>query len=68
MCTLWIDGINGVAHHIAQNVDFAIVAAAAGLGVAQLAIWFLVRWAPGDIPRLDTHEQALARCEPFVRP
>src|SRR5215467_7247047 len=28
MCTLWIDGINGVAHHIAQNVDFAIVAAA----------------------------------------
>ena len=25
---------------------------AAGLGVAQLAIWFLVRWAPGDIPRL----------------
>jgi predicted dithiol-disulfide oxidoreductase (DUF899 family) len=28
MCTAWIDGINGVAHHIAQNVDFAIVAAA----------------------------------------
>jgi predicted dithiol-disulfide oxidoreductase (DUF899 family) len=28
MCTLWIDGYNGVAHHIAQNVDFAIVAAA----------------------------------------
>ena len=28
MCTLWIDGNNGVAHHIAQNVDFAIVAAA----------------------------------------
>ena len=24
MCTAWIDGINGVAHHIAQNVDFAI--------------------------------------------
>jgi len=29
MCTLWIDGYNSVAHHIAQNVDFAIVAAAA---------------------------------------
>src|SRR5919109_1334105 len=28
MCTAWIDGINGVAHHIAQRVDFAIVAAA----------------------------------------
>jgi predicted dithiol-disulfide oxidoreductase (DUF899 family) len=28
MCTMWIDGLNGVAHHIAQNVDFAIVAAA----------------------------------------
>ena len=28
MCTAWIDGMNGVAHHVAQNVDFAIVAAA----------------------------------------
>jgi predicted dithiol-disulfide oxidoreductase (DUF899 family) len=28
MCTAWIDGYNGIAHHIAQNVDFAIVAAA----------------------------------------
>src|SRR4051794_8708171 len=28
MCTLWIDGWNGVAHHLAQNVDFAIAAAA----------------------------------------
>src|SRR6266545_3939365 len=28
MCTAWIDGINGVAHHVAQNVDLAIVAAA----------------------------------------
>ena len=28
MCTLWVDGYNGVAHHIAQRVDFAIVAAA----------------------------------------
>lgn len=28
MCTLWIDGFNGVAHHLAQNVDVAIVAAA----------------------------------------
>jgi predicted dithiol-disulfide oxidoreductase (DUF899 family) len=28
MCTAWIDGVNGVAHHLSQNVDFAIVAAA----------------------------------------
>jgi len=28
MCTLWIDGFNGVAHYIAQNADLAIVAAA----------------------------------------
>jgi predicted dithiol-disulfide oxidoreductase (DUF899 family) len=28
MCTAWIDAYNGVAHHLAQNVDLAIVAAA----------------------------------------
>ncbi|GAA1266317.1 DUF899 domain-containing protein [Kitasatospora nipponensis] len=28
MCTLWIDGFNGVAHHLARNADFAVVAAA----------------------------------------
>jgi predicted dithiol-disulfide oxidoreductase (DUF899 family) len=28
MCTAWIDGENGVAHHLAQNIDFAVVAAA----------------------------------------
>jgi predicted dithiol-disulfide oxidoreductase (DUF899 family) len=28
MCTMWIDGFNGVAHHLAQNIDFVIVAAA----------------------------------------
>src|SRR5689334_22406111 len=28
MCTAWIDGCNGIAHHLAQNIDFAIVAAA----------------------------------------
>ena len=28
MCTLWIDGFNGVAHHVAQNVNLAIAAAA----------------------------------------
>jgi predicted dithiol-disulfide oxidoreductase (DUF899 family) len=28
MCTQWVDGLNGVAHHLARNVDFAIAAAA----------------------------------------
>jgi predicted dithiol-disulfide oxidoreductase (DUF899 family) len=28
MCTMWIDGFNGLAHHIRQNVDLVIVAAA----------------------------------------
>lgn len=31
MCTMWIDGFNGVASHLAQNVDF-VIAAAAGPG------------------------------------
>jgi predicted dithiol-disulfide oxidoreductase (DUF899 family) len=28
MCTAWVDSWNGVAHHLAQNIDVAIVAAA----------------------------------------
>src|SRR4029077_5756673 len=28
MCTCWIDGFNGVAPHLAQNLDLAIAAAA----------------------------------------
>ena len=28
MCTAWIDSLNGIAHHLAQNIDVAIVAAA----------------------------------------
>ncbi|GHI07138.1 hypothetical protein Scel_54590 [Streptomyces cellostaticus] len=28
MCTLWIDGFNGVARHLAQNADLVIAAAA----------------------------------------
>lgn len=28
MCTMWIDGFNGVAHHLAQNLDFVVAAAA----------------------------------------
>ena len=28
MCTSWLDGLNGVAHHLAQSIDLAVVAAA----------------------------------------
>jgi predicted dithiol-disulfide oxidoreductase (DUF899 family) len=28
MCTMWVDGFNGIAHHVAQNADLVIVAAA----------------------------------------
>lgn len=28
MCTAWLDAADGVAHHLAQNLDFAVVAAA----------------------------------------
>ncbi len=28
MCTAWLDSANGVAHHLAQTLDFAVVAAA----------------------------------------
>jgi predicted dithiol-disulfide oxidoreductase (DUF899 family) len=28
MCTMWIDGFNGIARHLAPNFDFAIAAAA----------------------------------------
>ena len=28
MCTSWIDSFNGVAHHLVQNIDLAVVAAA----------------------------------------
>jgi predicted dithiol-disulfide oxidoreductase (DUF899 family) len=28
MCTMWVDGYNGVAPHLNQNINFAIVAAA----------------------------------------
>ena len=27
MCTMWVDGFKGVAHHLARNIDFAIAAA-----------------------------------------
>src|SRR5688572_3775041 len=37
MCTAWIDGLNGVAHHLAQNIDLAVVAAADPARLRELA-------------------------------
>ncbi|MEY9944769.1 DUF899 family protein [Kitasatospora sp. GAS1066B] len=28
MCTMWLDGFNGIAHHLTRNADFVVVAAA----------------------------------------
>ena len=36
MCTLWVDGFNGVAHHLRQRVNFAVIAQA---GIADLRKW-----------------------------
>ncbi len=36
MCTLWIDGFNGVAHHLRQRVNFAIIAE---VGIGDLRRW-----------------------------
>jgi putative ABC transport system permease protein len=43
-----------------ESALISIVAAAVGLSVAQAAIRFLVRWAPGDIPRLPEASLDLA--------
>jgi len=37
MCTMWIDGYNGVARHLAQNIDFAVAAAADPVALRQHA-------------------------------
>ncbi len=51
-----------LAQFAAEGLLIAIVAAAAGLAVSQSAIHILVRWAPGDIPRLS---QAALHFEAF---
>jgi len=37
LCTMWIDGYNGVVQHIAQNINFAIVAAAEPIALREYA-------------------------------
>jgi len=36
LCTLWVDGFNGVAHHLGQRVNFAVIAET---GIADLRRW-----------------------------
>jgi predicted dithiol-disulfide oxidoreductase (DUF899 family) len=36
MCTLWVDGFNGVAHHLQQRVNFAVIAQ---VGIGELREW-----------------------------
>ena len=36
MCTLWIDGFNGVVHHLLQRVNFAVIAQ---VGIGELREW-----------------------------
>jgi predicted dithiol-disulfide oxidoreductase (DUF899 family) len=36
MCTLWVDGFNGVAHHLRQRVNFAVIAQ---VGIGELREW-----------------------------
>ena len=49
----------------AEGILIAVISAIAGLVVAQSAIRMLVRWAPGDIPRLP---QAALNLESFGSP
>jgi len=51
-----------LAHLGAEGILVAVLSAAIGLGLAEAALWALVRWAPGDIPRLP---QAALNLESF---
>lgn len=47
MCSMWTDGWNSVAHHLSENIDFALVTAAPAGATTQLAIehgWTDLRW------------------------
>ena len=40
MCSLWVDGLHGVAHHLVRHAGFAVVAKA--------PLPKLLAWARGD--------------------
>ena len=54
MCTMWIDGYNGVAQHLDQNVDFAVIAAA---DPAALQKWAETRGWTTDLRLLSAGNQ-----------
>jgi predicted dithiol-disulfide oxidoreductase (DUF899 family) len=54
MCTMWIDGFAGVAHHVTQNADFAVAAAADPAALRAHArnrgwtnLWYVLDLTPG---------------------
>lgn len=58
MCSMWTDGWNAVAHHLAQNIDLALVTAASYSDSAAMAAergWGELRWvgAPTSSFKLD---------------
>src|ERR1700682_4349609 len=35
-CTMWVDGFSGIAHHLRQSINFAIIAQA---GISEFRAW-----------------------------
>jgi predicted dithiol-disulfide oxidoreductase (DUF899 family) len=50
-CTMWVDGFSGVAHHLRQNINFAIIAQA---GIREFREWGCER---------NWHSLRLVSCE-----
>ncbi len=51
MCSMWADGWNGVARHLARNVDFGVVTAAPPADNDRLAAdrgWTNLKWLSAD--------------------
>lgn len=47
MCAMWADGWNGIAHHLDENINFALVTSAAIGATNALAVdrgWTALRW------------------------
>jgi predicted dithiol-disulfide oxidoreductase (DUF899 family) len=66
MCTAWIDSWNGVAHHLAQNIDVAIVAAAEPASLRSFARergWDKLRLLSAGEAPLNTTSAAKTRPE-----
>lgn len=57
MCSMWVDGYNGIAPHLSQTVNFAIIAKAE---LAKLRSWGHRRgW--GNLRLLSSHDNTFNR-------